>query len=234
MKIAIISDIHGNYQALEAIIKDIKKRKIKDIICLGDTIALGPSSRECLDLIIKEKIPMLLGNHELYHILGHDIDNSFGFFKSRHHNWINKILKDDYKEYLNKCEIVKKMNICGKKISFQHFLLENKNRNPFYPVDILNSDSINSIIDSLEDDIVIVGHDHHRKTIEHNNRKVIVVGSSGCVTTDTTFYTILSTKKDEINIEKVNVKYDREKFKDIYKKTKFPNYRIYNKMFFRL
>ena len=233
-EIAIISDIHGNYQALDAIIKDIKKRNIKDIICLGDTIALGPSSRECLDLIIKEKIPMLLGNHEMYHICGHDIDGTFGFFKTRHHKWINKILKDDYKEYLNECKLEKKIKLCGKSISFQHFIFENKNKNPFYPVDIIDSDKIKDIVSNLEDDIVIVGHDHHKKTIEYNNKKLVVVGSSGCVTDDNTFYTILSDKNNRVNIDKIDIKYDRNQFKKIYFKTRFPNYLLYNYMFYKL
>ncbi len=39
MKIAIISDIHGNLEALKATIKDIEKKQVDQIICLGDTIA---------------------------------------------------------------------------------------------------------------------------------------------------------------------------------------------------
>lgn len=39
MKIAIISDIHGNLEALKSTLKDIEKRKVDQIICLGDIIA---------------------------------------------------------------------------------------------------------------------------------------------------------------------------------------------------
>lgn len=66
MKIAVFTDIHGNYEALKSIIEDIKKLKIDSIICLGDTIGIGPNSKECLDLIIENNITMILGNHELY------------------------------------------------------------------------------------------------------------------------------------------------------------------------
>lgn len=45
MKIAIISDIHGNLEALEAIINDIRNSNIDEIICLGDTIGLGINSK---------------------------------------------------------------------------------------------------------------------------------------------------------------------------------------------
>ena len=55
-KIAIFSDIHGNLEALDAILKDVKKNKISNIYCLGDIIGIGPNPKECLNLIIKNKI----------------------------------------------------------------------------------------------------------------------------------------------------------------------------------
>ena len=44
-RIALISDIHGNLEALESILEDIKTKNIDEIICLGDTIAIGPNSK---------------------------------------------------------------------------------------------------------------------------------------------------------------------------------------------
>ena len=52
-KIAIIADVHGNYEALKTVLADIKKRKIKQIYCLGDVIGKGSRSNECLDLLLK-------------------------------------------------------------------------------------------------------------------------------------------------------------------------------------
>ena len=200
MKIAVFADIHGNKQALEAIISDIKKRNIDNVICLGDTIALGPSSKECLDLIIENKIPMLLGNHELYHMYGHDIDNSFTDAKSKHHNWLNSVLKDDYKQFLLDCDYV------------YNKLLD--------------------IIDNLDSDITIVGHEHTRKIVEHNDKKIIVLGSSGCVTDDNTLYTIISDDTGEITVEKIDIKYDREKFEEVFNESEDPEKELYNTMFF--
>ena len=53
------SDIHGNKEALTAIIEDIKKENIDEVICLGDTIGIGPNPKECLDLIINNNIKMV-------------------------------------------------------------------------------------------------------------------------------------------------------------------------------
>ena len=52
MKAIFFSDIHGNEQALKAILDDIKNNNIDKTYCLGDVIAIGPNSRECLDIII--------------------------------------------------------------------------------------------------------------------------------------------------------------------------------------
>ena len=48
-QIAIISDIHGNLPALEAVLEDIKDKGISQIICLGDMIGKGPHSMEVLE-----------------------------------------------------------------------------------------------------------------------------------------------------------------------------------------
>ena len=50
-KIAIISDIHGNLEALKATLTDIEKRKVDKIICLGDIIAKGVHPKECVELV---------------------------------------------------------------------------------------------------------------------------------------------------------------------------------------
>ena len=51
MKLAVFTDIHGNLEALKAIINDINSKNVDEIICLGDTIGLGSESKECLDLM---------------------------------------------------------------------------------------------------------------------------------------------------------------------------------------
>ena len=60
---AIISDIHGNVEALEAVLADISGRGISEIYCLGDIIGYGPNPRECIDLTVSCDL-CLLGNHD--------------------------------------------------------------------------------------------------------------------------------------------------------------------------
>ncbi len=61
---AIISDIHGNLEALQAVLKDIEARGIAEIVCLGDVIGYGPNPRECLDIVRQRCRLCLMGNHD--------------------------------------------------------------------------------------------------------------------------------------------------------------------------
>jgi putative phosphoesterase len=62
--IAIISDIHGNKTALDAVLEDIDNRGIKDIYCLGDLVGYYCFFNESIDTIISRNIPCILGNHD--------------------------------------------------------------------------------------------------------------------------------------------------------------------------
>ena len=55
MQIALISDIHGNYDALKAVLKDIKKLKINKVYCLGDIVNYYYEPNKCIDIFIKKK-----------------------------------------------------------------------------------------------------------------------------------------------------------------------------------
>lgn len=64
--IAIIADIHGNYVALEEVLKAIDKMGIKDIYCLGDVVGYYSQVNECCDELRKRNIPCIIGNHDWY------------------------------------------------------------------------------------------------------------------------------------------------------------------------
>jgi predicted phosphodiesterase len=61
---ALISDIHGNLEALEVVLEDIKAQGITEIFCLGDIIGYGPNPRECIDRVMATCKMTLLGNHD--------------------------------------------------------------------------------------------------------------------------------------------------------------------------
>jgi diadenosine tetraphosphatase ApaH/serine/threonine PP2A family protein phosphatase len=61
--VAILSDIHGNLEALDAVLADIKSKRIKEIISLGDTVGYGADPLKCADKARKFSVN-LMGNHE--------------------------------------------------------------------------------------------------------------------------------------------------------------------------
>ena len=69
MQIALISDIHGNLEALQAVLNDIEGLQVDEIHCLGDVIGYGCDPVACLELVEKTCTTKLIGNHE-YVILG--------------------------------------------------------------------------------------------------------------------------------------------------------------------
>ncbi|MFC1545908.1 metallophosphoesterase family protein [Pseudomonadota bacterium] len=67
--IAILSDVHANEPALQAVLSDLKNNNIHRILCLGDIVGYGPHPTECIDLLCKVGALCLRGNHD--HMVGH-------------------------------------------------------------------------------------------------------------------------------------------------------------------
>jgi len=70
MKIGIISDIHGNYEALKSVLTELDKYNVTEIYCLGDVVGYYSQVNECCDELIERNIPCLMGNHDWYMVSG--------------------------------------------------------------------------------------------------------------------------------------------------------------------
>lgn len=66
MRIALISDIHGNLVALEAIVADLETKSPDAIICLGDVLVTGPQPRQVLQLLREHGWPVVMGNTDTW------------------------------------------------------------------------------------------------------------------------------------------------------------------------
>ena len=64
MRRAIISDIHGNWVALESVLADCSAQKVDDIVCLGDICGYGPDPIQCIDRTRASCAWVLRGNHD--------------------------------------------------------------------------------------------------------------------------------------------------------------------------
>ena len=65
MRAAVISDIHGNLPALEAVLADIGRRDLEEIWCLGDIVGYGANPDGCVASVREAADVCLVGNHDL-------------------------------------------------------------------------------------------------------------------------------------------------------------------------
>jgi diadenosine tetraphosphatase ApaH/serine/threonine PP2A family protein phosphatase len=92
MKAAIISDIHSNLEALQAVMKDIKKRRIKNTFCVGDLVGYGANPNECIEICVKESKYIIAGNHD-WATLNKTNISVFNSVAAQAIRWTQKILK---------------------------------------------------------------------------------------------------------------------------------------------
>lgn len=240
-RIAIFTDVHGNLEGLKAILEDVKKQNVDDIICLGDTVGIGPNSKECINMLIDNNIKMTLGNHELYLLKGTDIDSSIAKEEKEHYNWVKSCLTTKEIEFIKKCPLFYEYTISynnempDNKIIFCHYLINDQNLiQPFEKnnlkndVDLFikyNDENRTYVIGHLHkcfdfNDVEGISNDFIEKTRELPN--IEVVESAGCSYTDKVGYTIIDINKS-ISIKRMIVKFDREKFINKMLKTEFPD-----------
>ena len=72
MRIAVISDMHGNDLAFEAVEEDIKREKVDRIVCLGDAIQGGPQPAEVVQRLRRINCPVVMGNADAWLISGEE------------------------------------------------------------------------------------------------------------------------------------------------------------------
>lgn len=89
---AVISDIHGNLEALETALAEIDRRSIKKLYCLGDIVGYGASPRECLDLVLERCEVRLCGNHDQAVFFE---PTNFNIGAERAAYWTRQVLEDE-------------------------------------------------------------------------------------------------------------------------------------------
>ncbi|MEM6648212.1 MAG: metallophosphoesterase family protein [Bacteroidota bacterium] len=100
MKLAIISDIHSNHEALSVALRDIEQRGADEVYCLGDIVGYGPSPAACVDLVRANCAGVVLGNHDLAIATWQDVEvlPKSGQAAAKHNR---PLLSDDQLAYLS-------------------------------------------------------------------------------------------------------------------------------------
>lgn len=155
----LISDIHGNYEALQAVFADMEAQGAERIICLGDVVGYGPFPGKCLDLVTRCGA-VLMGNHE--EALLHGAEN-FNPRAKRAIDWTREHLKQDGDEATRerRWHILNTLKIQAKsgRFLFAHASPRQPTREYVMPRDARNLEKMEEIF-SLIGHICFVGHTH--------------------------------------------------------------------------
>lgn len=99
MRIGLVSDIHGNLAALEAVERDIRRVGVDEVICLGDVLGYGPYPNECVALIRARGWACVAGNHDLA-VVGRMQPSNFHPDALAAVEWQRSVLTDDHRDWV--------------------------------------------------------------------------------------------------------------------------------------
>ena len=103
MRVAIVSDIHGNRQAFETVLEEIDASECAEVWCLGDLVGYGAEPDECVELARLHVALCLAGNHDLAVIGAIDV-NDFSQAARRAAEWTRDSIAPATHQYLSALE----------------------------------------------------------------------------------------------------------------------------------
>lgn len=178
MKIAVISDIHGNYDALVEVLKKAKKEKVEHLLVLGDIVGYYYHPDKILHLLSEWNFDIIKGNHENIledliadQKLGESIRLKYG---SGHQEAINKLTNQQL-NFLSGLPETKSLQINEMSILMCH---GSPWSNDFYIYPDCENETLLKC-DSKEHDFVLIGHSHYAFIVKNANSILINPGSVG-------------------------------------------------------
>jgi predicted phosphodiesterase len=222
MSFAVISDVHANFEALEAVLKDIKKRKGEGILFLGDAVGYGPNPNECLEMLRDNCKVLLAGNHDWAAIGRTDIEY-FNEYAKAAILWTREVLTEKSRKFIGTLSV-------RKKLKKENMLLVHstpKEPDAWHYLLTLWDAEIN--FHYFDERICILGHSHlpfvierlpsgemitynHKANLGENERYIVNAGSVGQPRDrdPRACYALVNDDK----VEFVRVEYNREKTQD--------------------
>lgn len=218
MRYAVISDIHGNLEALKAVLNDIELHGIDIVICLGDIVGYYPDPELCVELIKEHTTYSVAGNHDYAAINLINTDN-FTYYAFEAMEWTKARLSEESKKYLASLPLTIKMD----KMFFTHSSPANPSE---YTYIFPNSEhAILQAFSSMVYKINFIGHAHWPFIMSQENLDIINCFENDVEIQDNRYYLInvgsvgqprnLNTKSsyaifdnDEMLISLKSVKYD--------------------------
>jgi len=185
MKIVVISDIHGNLEALNKALEYIDKLEgEKRVVCLGDIVGYGPNPAECFKMIESLTDKICLGNHE-YAFPDEDFDYQMAMYAREAIRWTRSIVGEEIKEAINRLPL----QIEEDNVLYVH-------ASPDYPMHwkyITDARNAYSSLIEMKHSLCFVGHSHipgiyaynelhgnrNKATLSRDDKTIVNVGSVG-------------------------------------------------------
>ena len=150
MRVAVISDVHANRHALDAVLEALEAEQPDAVWCLGDTVGYGPQPNECCDLVRPRADVCLVGNHDLV-ALGDLGSGDFNADAAAAAKWTADVLDDASRGFLSALEPV--ATVEG--IDLYHASA----RDPVWEY-VLTEEAAAATFELAEAQIILVGHSH--------------------------------------------------------------------------
>lgn len=215
MKIGIISDIHSNIYALEAVLDDMESRNIDLIACTGDLVGYGTRPNEVIDTIRKNRILTIMGNYDdaignFKLVCGCDYKDPKDAEKASLSMYFTSMeTTDENKKYLSSLPKEATLNFNNKTIKLVHGSTRLIN-------EYLKEDSKESkeVMDELAEDILVCGHTHIPYYKYYGEKLLVNAGSVGKPKTNkpSANYIIINIDNmSSVKVEIIEVNYNFEK-----------------------
>lgn len=214
-KIGVISDIHGNLPALKAVLELLDNEGCDEIIHTGDVVNIGPSSRECLELLLsRANVTCLLGNHDRDCALNQTEMRHLSHVPTEHKQQVFATLTDEHKRRIAEFPVYAVRNCGGSKIMFCHYafypLPVDDNKYMFKPiVSPPTVQALDDMFDYVNACAVFFGHKHEPCDIR-GDRLYVDVGSVGCHPAPNARAIIIEYDETSWNYRRVAAPYDVE------------------------
>ncbi|MCK8816428.1 metallophosphatase family protein [Natroniella sulfidigena] len=214
MRIAVISDIHSNIDALNQVLEDIKRRDIEEVFCLGDLVGYNPFPNQVIERIKEEGIKTVQGNYD------EAIANSRIFCGCDYKNekakrigtssiqFTNQEISEQNREFLKELPQQLEVKIGGLKALLVH-------GSPRQLTEYLYADSqeLEEVVEELEGDLLLCGHTHRPYHQLISKKHIINVGSVGKPKdgNPNAVYTIVEVAQGKVKRELIELSYPVEK-----------------------
>ena len=150
MRVAVLSDVHSNLHALDAVLADADAAAVDEVWCLGDVVGYGPRPNECAALLRERAAVCLAGNHDLV-VLGRIPIDAFAGEAAAAAVWTQNVLADAARAFLDGLE----PRAERKGVALFH----GSARDPIWEY-VLSTPTAAATFALTEEPLVLVGHSH--------------------------------------------------------------------------